>query len=62
LQRATFRRSRLKALDRLTAIGDPGQANQVYDDDARKNLVDRINRIASNLGADEAAPRRCSST
>jgi predicted transcriptional regulator len=43
----------LKALDRLDRYQTVASANQVYDDEARKKLLDKINRIASNLGVDE---------
>src|SRR5271156_6681885 len=40
----------LKALDRLDRYQTVASANQVYDDEARKKLLDRVNRIAENLG------------
>jgi predicted transcriptional regulator len=43
----------LKVLDRLDRYQTVASANQVYDDEARKKLLDKINRIASNLGVDE---------
>jgi hypothetical protein len=43
----------LKALDRLDRYQTVATGNQVYDDEARKKLLDKINRIASNLGVDE---------
>jgi len=43
----------LKALDRLDRYQTVATANQVYDDEARKKLLDKINRIAANLGVDE---------
>jgi predicted transcriptional regulator len=43
----------LKALDRLDRYQTVAGANQVYDDEARKKLLDKINRIAANLGVDE---------
>jgi predicted transcriptional regulator len=43
----------LKALDRLDRYQTVAGANQVYDDEARKKLLDKINRIADNLGVDE---------
>jgi uncharacterized protein YdbL (DUF1318 family) len=38
----------LKALDRLDRYQTVASANQVYDDEARKKLFDKINRIASH--------------
>jgi hypothetical protein len=43
----------LKALDRLDRYQVVASANQVYDDEARKKLMDKINRVANNLGIDE---------
>jgi hypothetical protein len=43
----------LKALDRLDRYQTVASANQAYDDEARKKLMDKINRIAENLGIDE---------
>jgi hypothetical protein len=43
----------LKALDRLDRYQSVAAVNQGYDDDARKKLLDKINRIAANLGVDE---------
>jgi hypothetical protein len=43
----------LKALDRLDRYQTVASANQVYDDEARKKLIDKINRIADNLGTDK---------
>jgi hypothetical protein len=43
----------LKALDRLDRYQTVASANQAYDDEARKKLMDKINRIAANLGVDE---------
>jgi hypothetical protein len=43
----------LKALDRLDRYQTVAGAHQVYDDEARKKLLDKINRIAANLGVDE---------
>ncbi len=40
----------LKALDRLDRYQTVASANQVYDDEARKKLLDKINRLADNLG------------
>ena len=45
--------SYLKVLDRLDRYQTVAGANQVYDDEARKKLLDKINRIAANLGVDE---------
>jgi hypothetical protein len=43
----------LKVIDRLDRYQAVASANQVYDDEARKKLMDRINRIADNLGTDK---------
>ena len=43
----------LKALDRLDRYQTVASAEQVYDDEARKKLMDKINRLAENLGIDE---------
>jgi hypothetical protein len=43
----------LKVLDRLDRYQTVASANQVYDDEARKKLLDKINRIADNLGTDK---------
>ena len=43
----------LKVLDRLDRYQTVASANQVYDDEARKKLIDKINRVAANLGVDE---------
>ena len=43
----------LKALDRLDRYQVVASANQVYDDEARKKLMDKINRLANNLGIDK---------
>ena len=43
----------LKVLDRLDRYQVVASANQVYDDEARQKLIDKINRIAANLGTDE---------
>ena len=44
----------LKVLDRLDRYQMVAGANQAYDDEARKKLFDKINRVAANLGTDEA--------
>ena len=47
-------------LDRLDRYQTVASANQVYDDEARKKLMDKINRLAENLGINkdfEAAVR-----
>ena len=44
----------LKVLDRLDRYQTAASAHQVYDDEARKKLLDKINRVAANLGVDEA--------
>jgi hypothetical protein len=43
----------LKALDRLDRYQSVAVANQAYDDEARKKLMEKINRMAENLGVDE---------
>ena len=43
----------LKVLDRLDRYQTVAGANEVYDDEARQKLIDKINRIAANLGTDE---------
>ena len=43
----------LKALDRLDRYQTVASANQAYDDEARKKLMETINRMAENLGIDE---------
>ena len=43
----------LKALDRLDRYQTVASANQVYDDEARKKLLDKINRLAENMGIDK---------
>ena len=40
----------LKALDRLDRYQTVASANQVYDAEARKKLMDKINRMAENFG------------
>ena len=44
----------LKALDRLDRYQTVASANQAYDDEARKKLMDKINRMAENFGINEA--------
>jgi hypothetical protein len=44
----------LKALDRLDRCQTVASANQVYDEEARKKLMDKINRMAENFGINEA--------
>ena len=43
----------LKALDRLDRYQVVASANQAYDDEARKKLFDKINRVVDNLRAKE---------
>ena len=43
----------LRALDRLDRYQAVASANQVYDDEARRKLLAKINRVAENLGIDE---------
>jgi predicted transcriptional regulator len=40
----------LKVLDRLDRYQKTAKVNQVYDDEARKKLFEKLNRVASNLG------------
>ena len=40
----------LKVLDRLDRYQKTAKVNQVYDDDARKKLFEKLNRVAANLG------------
>ncbi len=44
----------LKVLDRLDRYQQAAKVSQVYDDDARERLFDKINRVAANLGYDHA--------
>jgi hypothetical protein len=44
----------LKVLDRVDRYHRAAKVNQVYDDEARKKLFDKINRVAANLGYDHA--------
>jgi hypothetical protein len=41
-------------LGRLDRYQRAAKINQVYDDEARKRLFDKINRVAANLGYDHA--------
>ncbi|HKI14629.1 MAG TPA: hypothetical protein VKA12_06395 [Roseiarcus sp.] len=41
-------------LDRLDRYQRAAKAVQVYDDEARAKLMDKINRVAANLEVDEA--------
>jgi len=43
----------LKVLDRLDRYQSVAVANQAYDDEARKKLLEKLNRVAANLGVDE---------
>ena len=43
----------LKVLDRLDRYQSVAGAHVAYDDDARQKLLDKLNRVASNLGVDE---------
>ena len=45
--------SYLKVLDRLDRYQATAITHEVYDDEARKKLMDKINRLAENLGIDE---------
>ncbi len=42
----------LKVLDRVDRYQRAAKVSQVYDDEARKRLFDKINRVAANLGYD----------
>ena len=42
----------LKVLDRLDRYQRAAKVSEVYDDEARKRLFDKINRVAANLGYD----------
>ena len=44
----------LKALDRLDRYQTVASANEKYDAEARKKLMDKINRMAENFGINEA--------
>ncbi len=43
----------LRVLDRLDRYQTVAGASQAYDDEARKKLFDKINRVAANLGVDD---------
>jgi predicted transcriptional regulator len=43
----------LKALDRLDRYQTVASAHQGYDEEDRKKLMEKINRMANNLGVDE---------
>jgi hypothetical protein len=43
----------LKVLDRLDRYQRTAKVNQVYDDEARQKLMDKLNRAAANLGYEE---------
>jgi DNA-binding CsgD family transcriptional regulator len=43
----------LKVLDRFDRYQTVAGANQAYDDEARKKLLDKLSRVAANLGVDE---------
>ena len=44
----------LKVLDRLDRYQTVASANQAYDDEARKKLMDKVNRMAENYGVNAA--------
>ena len=44
----------MKVLDRLDRYQRAAKAVQVYNDEARRKLMDKINRVAANLEVDEA--------
>ena len=43
----------LRVLDRLDRYQSVAGSHQAYDDEARKKLMDKINRMAENFGIDE---------
>src|SRR6202789_4132498 len=43
----------VSAIDRLDRYQTVAIGHQVYDDEARKKLMDKINRMAANFGVDE---------
>ena len=43
----------LKVIDRIDRYQRAAKVSEVYDDEARKRLMDKINRVAANLGLDE---------
>ena len=43
----------LKVIDRVDRYQRAAKVSEVYDDEARKRLFDKINRVAANLGIDE---------
>src|SRR5271166_1070248 len=43
----------LKVLDRFDRYQMVAGANQAYDDEARKKLLEKVNRVAANLDVDE---------
>jgi hypothetical protein len=45
----------MMVLDRLDRYQRAAKAVQIYDGEARKKLMDKINRVAANLGLDEPA-------
>ena len=44
----------LKVIDRVDRYQRAAKVNEVYDEEARKRLMDKINRVAANLGYDDA--------
>ena len=44
----------LKVLDRLDRYQTVASANQGYDEEDRRKLMDKINRVAENFGINEA--------
>ena len=44
----------IKVIDRLDRYQRAAKVSEVYDDEARKRLMDKINRVAANLGLDHA--------
>ena len=48
----------LRVLDKLDRYQKSAQVLQKYDDEARQKLMDKINRVAANLGFDEPGEAR----
>ena len=44
----------LKVMDRIDRYQRAAKVSEVYDDEARKRLMDKINRVAANLGQGRA--------
>ena len=48
----------LRALDRLDRYQTVASANEVYDDEARKKLLAKMDRVARSAST-RTSPRRC---